>query len=99
MSGIDLWGVRSPRGMAASGKQDCVPRLDDLKGRRIGIIDNGFPNAAIVVNRLRQRLLDRFDLSGVVDYRRHRAVGYFEPKELLDQLANECDAVVLGVGT
>lgn len=98
MSGQEFWELRSPQGRAATKRRDCAPRLGELQGIRIGFIDNGFPNASIVVNRVRERLSERFDFSAVVNYRRHRATGYFEPKDLLEELAKECDVVVLGAG-
>ncbi|MBI2906643.1 MAG: hypothetical protein HYX92_03185 [Chloroflexi bacterium] len=92
-----LWDLRSPRGGRATKQRENAPRLHELRGTRIGIMDDGFPNAAVVLDRIRERLSARGDLS-LTGYRRHRSVGYFDPKELLEDFVKDCDAVIVGVG-
>lgn len=89
--------LRSPHGRVPTKERQNAPRLREWRGMTIGIMDDGFPNAAVALNRIRERLSAQGDIS-LVGYRRHRSVGYFDPKELLEDFVKDCDAVVVGVG-
>lgn len=72
-------------------------RPADLHGRRIGILDNTKSNADILMRRVAELLRQHHGAAEVV-YRRkaHAAVGATE--QMLDDMAAQCDAVLLGSG-
>lgn len=78
---------------AASG--ELAPRLADLRGRRVGFLDNGKPNSDAFLTRVQTAVA----LTGVVDavWLRKPSIGRLAPAAFIDQLAS-CDLVITGVG-
>jgi hypothetical protein len=69
-----------------------APRISDLRGKRLGLVDNSKVNADLFLAHLSDTLVDRF---GVII---HRKVRKLAPKDHLDETEIgslvECDAVV-----
>jgi hypothetical protein len=74
-----------------------LPRLSDLRGKVIGLLDNSKPNADKLGERFEQLLRDRFGVSGVVK-RRKITAQEGAPKHYLDELAAQADFVISGLG-
>jgi hypothetical protein len=71
------------------------PRLGELKGKVIGFLQNGKPNADILLSRLADLLREKYGLA----HARHRAKPRVtEPAEFIDELAKECQGVVNAIG-
>jgi hypothetical protein len=67
--------------------------LDDLTGRTIGFFSNNKPNAAAVLERVEEQLRDRF---AIVARRYAKTVPSLAADGgLLDEIARDCDAVVI----
>ena len=67
--------------------------LADLTGRTIGFFSNNKPNAAAVLERLEEQLRDRF---AIVGRRYAKSVPSLAADgSLLDEIARDCDAVVI----
>lgn len=67
--------------------------LADLRGRTIGFFSNNKPNAAAVLGRLEARLHERY---GIVARHYAKSVPSLAADGgLLDEIARECDAVVI----
>lgn len=67
--------------------------LAGLSGRTIGFFSNNKPNAAAVLERLEEQLHERFGIAG-----RHYAKSVpslAADGPLLDEIARDCDAVVI----
>ena len=74
-----------------------APRLDGLEGKVLGIIDNAMRGASPFMARIEAGLKERFRFTAVV--KRQKARGSSpSPQALLDELAQQCQAVVYGVG-
>ncbi len=72
-------------------------RHADLRGKRIGILDNAKPNADVLMLRLAELLRQECGAGEVVHRRKpHAAAGATE--DLLNEMAARCDAVLLGSG-
>lgn len=72
-------------------------RHADLRGKRIGILDNAKSNADLLMLRIAGLLCQENGAAEVVHRRKtHAATG--ATKELLDEMAARCDAVLLGSG-
>ena len=84
----------------AKPHEDTKPlarRPPDLRGTRIGILDNTKSNADVLMLRIAGLLGERDGAGEIVHQRKaHAAVGATE--EMLDDLAARCDVVLLGSG-
>lgn len=91
--------VLSPEGKAqtAASKIAAVPRLDSLKGKTIGILDNSKPNADKLAERLAELLQERYGAAKVIT-RRKLTAQQGAPKNYIEELAGEADFVLAGLG-
>ena len=71
-----------------------APRLSELRGRRIALLDNSHQNVDGVLRRIGVELQDRFDAE-VVPFRKRSPNAAGEPS-LLNEVAATADAVVNG---
>ncbi len=86
--------VLTPVAPTPQAHRDLAPRVADLAGVRIGLLDNGKPNADLLLDHIQESLRERFGIAQVVRRRKSR-VGLVA--EYLDELAAQCDVVVNGV--
>ena len=77
-------------------KQSLAPRLSDLQGATIGLIDNHKRNADVFLAELGRVLEEDYGVSKIVSYQK-ASQSMPTPDEVLDQLAGECDAIVHAV--
>ena len=86
-----------PTAKAREDTRPLAPRQMDLRGKRIGILDNTKSNADILLLRLADLLRQQYGAAAVVHRRKaHAAIG--APEALLDDMALQCDVVLLGSG-
>ena len=71
--------------------------LDDLAGKTIGFIDNSKPNFNFLVDDLAEVLVSRFGVAQVVK-RRKPSASQPAAEALMNELVQECDAVITGSG-
>jgi predicted ATP-grasp superfamily ATP-dependent carboligase len=91
--------ILDPTGGAARAPSDVVlasPRAR-LRGATIGLLENTKQNASLFLDELGRLLVDRYGAAGVVA-RTKRAFALPVSEDLLEELADSCDAVVTGVG-
>ena len=77
-------------------RQSLAPRLSDLRGVTIGLIDNHKRNADVFLAELGKVFQEEYAVSKVVHYKK-ASQSMPTPDEVMDQLAGECDAVVHAV--
>jgi hypothetical protein len=89
-------GLVDPTDPGASRARDSAPRLHDLRGARIALLDNRKPNAAALLAELGSLLLDRDGASEIEPISKFI---YSRPAaaEIVDRLAG-FDAVVTAIG-
>ena len=63
----------------------------------VGLLDNHKHNTAKVLDRLEHRLQERYEGIRVLRAQKPEA-GKGAPKEMLDALARDCQAVINGIG-
>lgn len=71
--------------------------LTGLEGAVVGFIDNAKPNFDHLVDDLADLLVSRYGVKRVVK-RRKRSASVPATREVLDELAGECDVVIAGSG-
>lgn len=74
-----------------------APRVHDLAGIRLGLLGNGKPNAALVLETLADQLRAQHHLGEVSTH----AKSYFGTpveEDRAQEIAQSCDAVIAGVG-
>jgi len=72
-------------------------RVGDLDGKVLGLLHNGKVNGDRLLDLVREQLAARYRLRDVVVVRKPSASRVAEP-DVLDRLAQECDAVVTAIG-
>ena len=80
-----------PTAERESAEMQPLPRLADLEGKTIGLLDISKPRGDVFLDRLEDLLVQRG-----VKTRRYRKPTFTRvaPVELKQQIASECDAVV-----
>jgi hypothetical protein len=74
-------------------KAQLAPRLDTLKGKRAGILDNGKANAGTLMLAVTKILQERYGVTEVI--KREKPVAGPPKPEVLDALA-QCDFALVG---
>ena len=72
-----------------------APRLGELKGKVIGFLQNGKPNADILLMRLAHLLREKYGLSEGPSKSKPRPS---QPSESIEEMANQCQGVINGLG-
>ena len=92
MSSIRIY---SPEGGTGRPARALAPSPEVLSGRRLAILDNGKPNAAAVMQRLADRLVERAGVEFVGVFAKGSAATPCEP-ELLAEIQSCADLVLTG---
>ncbi len=74
-----------------------APRLLDLRGKRIGLIDDSKANAKELLDDLAALLEDRFETTVALYHRKPSASKPADP-EMVERMARECDGAIVAVG-
>ena len=74
-----------------------APRPTDLKGLKIGLLENGKQNARLLLEDVATVLRERYG-AGEVTLRRKEIFSQPAPPELVEELSGEAEVVVIGVG-
>ena len=90
--------ILDPTGQAAAARAATLaPRVRDLAGLRLGLLDNAKPNAALVLQTMADQLRAQHHLGEVTTYTK----SYFGTpveEDRAKEIAQSCDAVIAGVG-
>ena len=89
--------VLDPTSEPEPEKAAMVSRLDTLDGKVLGVLDNSKPNADKVLDLVAKILENKCNLAGIIRKRKptpSRGV----PQEILEELVNNSDFVITGVG-
>lgn len=74
-----------------------APPLEELDGKTIGILDDGFGrNVPDTFQRIRELICDRFPKARVM-YWKKPTLSQPSPRTLLTEISNSADAVIVGV--
>lgn len=89
--------VYDPRGIVEADSLTAAPRIAELKGKRLAILDNTKWNAGKLLRNLQDGLLKDAGLSSINYYRKHSFSMNAAP-ELLDDIAKNNDLVITAIG-
>ena len=88
--------VHNPIAPPSEGTAGSGRKLENLRGKVIGFIDNAKPNFNFLVDDLAQLLIERHGVARVLKHRKPGQVPV--AANVLEELAVECDAVITGSG-
>jgi|TARA_Y100000814_G_scaffold73636_1_gene45532 hypothetical protein len=71
-------------------------RLNTLKGKRIGLIDNRKRHSDVFLARLQELFIEKYKVSGFEYYTKIGA-SVATPPEIMDDIVSKCDAVIHAV--
>ena len=74
-----------------------APRVADLSGKRIGLLDNSKYNANKMLDAVAAILDQQYGFSNIVRHRKPSASKPVDP-EVIESLGESCDLVIAGVG-
>jgi len=77
--------------------QDSRKALDTLRGKVVGFIDNSKPNFVHLVDDLADLLVSRYGVAKIIKHRK-RSASMGASEAVLNELAEQCDAVITGSG-
>ena len=87
-----------PKGFDSQPAKPMAPRLDSLKGKTIGLLDIGFPNGKVFLDRVEELLKERYGVAQVI---RQAKPSPTRPAkdEVRQELISDCDAIVEGLSS
>lgn len=80
----------------AARTKALAPRLDTLRGKTIGIINNGWNCMNVTADELRRLLLNQYKAAEVIEKKSTASLKLATPE--LEDLARRADAVICGMG-
>ena len=89
--------ILDPVAVASPPSIPLARRGLDLRGKRLGLLDNSKPNAKELLEAVARALDQRYELARIV-VRRKPTMSVPAAAPLLDELAQECDVVLTGSG-
>ena len=84
-----------PEGRVRTTPISPASRLGELKGKVIGFLHNGKPNADILLSRLASLMQKKY---GLLETRSRSKPRVSEPADFIEELASECQGVVNALG-
>ena len=88
-------GLFVPVGRVRTLPVSPAPRLGELKGKIIGFLQNGKPNADILLMRLAHLLREKYGLLEGLSRSKPRPS---QPSESIEEMANQCHGVINALG-
>jgi hypothetical protein len=86
-----------PTNEAKITESSSAERLETLKGKVVGFVDNGKRNSDIVLKKIAEELKVRYGLKDIVFFRKPSS-SHQIPYEAARKLKNHCDAIITGTG-
>ena len=75
-----------------------APRLSDLAGKRVGLIDDAKENARELLEEVAELLKERYGVSDVSYHRKPSASKPADP-DVIEEMASDCDYVIVAIGS
>jgi hypothetical protein len=85
--------VLSPAGARSSTRKPLAARPRELRGLRIGVLDNSKPNAGVLLDRVAELLAERAGAAAIV---RWQKPGASRAATMIDDIAARADVLLTG---
>lgn len=82
-------------GLAAN--TTLAPRLGSLRGKTLGLLDNGKPNGSVLLTEIGRYLRERYGLRDVIMYTKHY-FGTPVQQTQIEKILAECNFAVAAIG-
>ena len=89
--------VYNPTSGPAANNMQLSPRVKNLQGGVLGVIDNGKTNSDTVLNRIVSDLSVRYHFKDVITVKK-QSVSHAIKDDAAEMLAQKCDFVLAGIG-
>ena len=89
--------IIEPTGRVIEVLGGAAPRLDTLKGKRVGVLWNKRPQGDMSLRMMLALLEERYGVKETKFFQKHRASMVAELSQL-DDIAKQVDAMVTGIG-
>lgn len=93
--------VLDPTGMRKTSGLELAPRPDEIKGKTVGLLDNGrWLTWGTVFHRYEELLKERYGVGEViyVNQEREGIKKGIDRQGVVEEMAAKCDVVILGLG-
>ncbi len=87
----------SPVNEPEMAESTYAPRVADLRGKRVGLLDNSKSNANKMLDAMAAILDTQYGFAEIVRYRKPSASKPAAP-EVIEDIGTTCDFVIVGVG-
>jgi hypothetical protein len=77
-------------------ERKAAPNLVDLRGKRLGLLENKKDNANLLLQRIGDQLKERYGLAEVI-YKAKFIFSMVADPHILDELADRCDFVITAI--
>ena len=95
---MELESILDPTGAADLGADTTLaPRLSTLRGTTLGLLDNGKPNGAALLNEFGRVLKERHGVKDVLMFTKPYFGTPVEPTQT-ERIFEECDFAVAAIG-
>jgi len=89
--------IMDPLGEVAAQTGGMAARVRDLRGKTLGVIDNGMPGSNDILSALAEMLRESAGIGDVI-VRQKPNISRPAPQEIVAELAHKCDLAICGVG-
>jgi hypothetical protein len=89
--------VYNPTSGPGANKMALSPRVKNLQGGVLGVIENGKTNSDTVLNRIVSDLSERYPFKDVITVKKH-SVSHAIKDDAAQILAQKCGFVLAGIG-
>ena len=96
MTSNSMTTVLNPAAEGAVAAQKLAPRLGDLQGMTVGLIDNHKGNSDLYLAELAELFKEQCGVAQVITYRKD-SQSIPTPPDVLDDLASKCQAIIHAV--
>jgi hypothetical protein len=95
---MELESILDPTGASdAAADTSLAPRMTTLRGRTLGLLDNGKPNGAALLTELGSLLQQRYGLKDVLMFTKPYFGTPVEPTQT-QRIFEECDFAITAIG-
>ncbi len=88
----------SPIGYGGKAEKALAPRLSSLNGKTVALVDIGFPNSKVFLDRVETLLKDRFGVAEVVRHAKPSPTRMAKP-EVRKDILSRCHGVIEAVSS